>query len=190
MVEVSLGSGACVDRAHTVQALPWQVALVAVMMDRRVVLGGLAATALVPSVALAQGNEPVFGLGLIAADEPLGLYAEFVRNHPPGTRMFSRELLYEAWRLTKGKTPQAMHAVLIETFGAFPLWFVDDLAWVVILGVGTEPTAEEWHSWGGESQGYIQCDARVIRMRNADGVWEQRDTIERPPRFDGGYVTS
>jgi hypothetical protein len=147
--------------------------------DRRVVLGGLAATALVPSV-LAQGlaatdNEPVFGLYLIFDDAP---------------RIFSRELLSEVWRITKGKTPQAMHAVLIETFGAFPLWFVDDDAWVVILGVAEYPAIEDWHSWGGEPQGYMQCDVRIIRVCNDDGVWEQRDTVERPPRwFDGRYVT-
>jgi hypothetical protein len=123
------------------------------MVDRRVVLVGLAATALIPSALLGYSR-----------------------------RIFSRELLDEVWRLTKGKTPQQMHAVLTQTFGAFPLWFVDDVGEVVILGVGAYPTMEDWELAGLTPQGYMQCDARVIRMCNAQGVWEERDTVERPLR--------
>jgi hypothetical protein len=148
-------------------------------MDRRLFLIGsssaVAVTAVIPS-ALAHNCFDHCGDGC------KGLCA-----HPS----WSRELLTKAWAITEGKLPQQMHQALVREFGPFPIWFIDDQAHVVILGVlDVSQDALDRLRQGHDQplKGYWLCDTRIIRERNSQGEWEQRDTLDRPQRHHSSYV--
>jgi hypothetical protein len=130
----------------------------------------------------------ITGLAALGVAAPAIVTVTNLMKLPRRPLLFSREQLSEAWRITAGKTPQAMHAVLTQTFSAFPIWFVDDEAEVAILGVA-DLSPEVLAGIDRSLQGYWMCDVRIIRRR-VDGVWQEYDTVERPPRNDGGYVTA
>ncbi len=112
---------------------------------------------------------------------------DLVARYPDINYIWPNHMLTKAWDITEGKAPADMALALTERFGSFPIWFIDDRSEVAILGVGDYPVEFLDKHKPDILKGYLLSDVRIIRVLD-HGVWQERDTLERPLRGGGGYV--